>query len=74
MKSRQPVSTVLYFMRNFSIVVGLVLIWRGIWYVLDAIDLMFLNGSHLLTALGGVVVGLAILYWPDKDLKEIEKL
>ncbi len=67
-------STVLYFMRNFSIVIGLVLIWRGIWYVLDAVDIMFLNGSHLLTALGGIVIGLAILYWPDKDLKEIEKL
>lgn len=74
MKSRQSASTVLYFMRNFSTVVGLVLIWRGIWYVLDAIDIMFLNGSHLLTALGGILVGLAILYWPDKDLKEIEKL
>lgn len=67
-------STVLYFMRTFSIVVGLVLVWRGIWYVLDAIDLWFLDGSHIFTAVGGIVIGLAILYWPDKDLKEIEKL
>ena len=61
-------------MRTFSIVVGLVLVWRGIWYVLDAIDLWFLDGSHIFTAVGGIVIGLAILYWPDKDLKEIEKL
>lgn len=74
MKRNQSVSTVLYFMRTFSIVVGLVLVWRGIWYVLDAIDLWFLDGSHIFTAVGGIVIGLAILYWPDKDLKEIEKL
>lgn len=74
MKRSQSISTVLYFLRTFSIVVGLVLVWRGIWYVLDAIDLWFLDGSHIFTAVGGIVIGLAILYWPDKDLKEIEKL
>jgi len=60
--------------QDVSIVVGLVLIWRGIWYILDAIDLTFFGGSHAITALLGVVIGLAILYFPDKDLKEIEKL
>lgn len=74
MKKSQSISTVVYFLRTFSIVVGLVLIWRGIWYVLDAIDLLFLNGSHIFTAVGGIIAGLVILYWPDKDLKEIEKL
>ncbi len=74
MKKSQSISTIVYFLRTFSIVVGLVLIWRGIWYVLDAIDLLFLNGSHIFTAVGGIIAGLVILYWPDKDLKEIEKL
>jgi len=63
-----------YFAKNFSIVVGLVLIWRGIWYVLDGLDLIFFGGSHEWTALAGIVLGLLILYIPDKDLKEIEKL
>ena len=63
-----------YFAKNIYIVVGLVLIWRGIWYVLDALDLFFLNGSHLLSALVGIALGLAILYFPDHDLKEIQKL
>ena len=66
--------TLAYFTRNFSIVVGLVLIWRGIWYVLDALDSQFFGQSHLWTALGGIILGLIILYLPDKDLKEIEKL
>ena len=66
--------TLSYFTKNFSIVIGLVLIWRGIWYVLDALDILFFGGSHAWTAVGGVILGLIILYIPDKDLKEIEKL
>ena len=63
-----------YFAKNISIVVSLVLIWRGIWYVLDAVDIWVFGNSHALTALGGIILGLVILYLPDKDLKEIEKL
>ncbi|MEK7579936.1 MAG: hypothetical protein AAB469_01965 [Patescibacteria group bacterium] len=64
-----------YFIRNFLIVVSLVLIWRGIWYSLDGLDRFFLNNSeHLYTAIGGIILGIILLYLPDKDLKEIEKL
>jgi len=66
--------TFTYLAKNISIVVGLVLIWRGIWYVLDGLDLIFFGGLHTWSAIGGIVVGLIILYIPDKDLKEIEKL
>lgn len=57
-----------------SIIVGVVLVWRGIWYVLDEIDKLFFGGSHAWTAVIGIVIGLVILYLPDHDLKEIEKL
>ena len=63
-----------YFTKNFSIVVALVLIWRGIWYVLDGLDIWLFGNSHVWSALGGIALGLWILYLPDKDLKEIEKL
>ena len=63
-----------YLAKNISTVVGLVLIWRGIWYVLDSLDKWFFNGGHFWTALGGIMLGLIILYLPDNDLKEIEKL
>ena len=63
-----------YFAKNLGIAVGLVLIWRGMWYVLDALDLMFLGGNHLWSALVGIVVGVLILYVPDRDLKELAKL
>ena len=63
-----------YLSKNLFIVVGLVLIWRGIWYVLDGIDAYLFSGNHILTALAGIALGLLILYIPDKDLKEIQKL
>ncbi len=66
--------TIRYFAKNIFIVISLVLIWRGIWYVLDGLDIWFFEGSHIWTAVGGIIVGLLILYLPDKDLKEIEKL
>ncbi len=66
--------TLRYLTKNLGIVIGLVLIWRGIWYVLDGIDQWVFGGNHVITAIGGIVLGLLILYLPDKDLKEIEKL
>lgn len=63
-----------YLVKNISIAIGLVLIWRGIWYVLDKLDALVFGGSHVWTALGGIALGLFILYLPDHDLKEIEKL
>ncbi|MFA5020606.1 MAG: hypothetical protein WC517_00915 [Patescibacteria group bacterium] len=66
--------TLQYLAKNISIVIGLVLIWRGIWYVLDGIDQWLFGGSHAWTALIGIIAGLIILYLPDKDLKEIGKL
>jgi len=63
-----------YFARNMAIVIGLVLVWRGIWHLLDAVDLFVFAGNPLYTAIGGIAIGLAILYYPDKDLKELEKL
>ena len=66
--------TLSYFVKNIGIVIGLVLVWRGIWHIFDEVDMYIFNDYKLLTALGYIVLGLLILYIPDKDLKEIEKL
>ncbi len=63
-----------YFVRTLSIIVGLVLVWRGIWHLFDAIDIYLLDGNRLWTAVGGIIFGILMLYIPDRDLKEIEKL
>jgi uncharacterized membrane protein HdeD (DUF308 family) len=63
-----------YFARTLSIVVGLVMIWRGIWHVLDYIEIKYFNGELFWTGLFGILLGTLLLYLPDQDLKEIEKL
>jgi len=62
------------FGKNLYIVLGIVLVWRGVWYILDKFDIWLFGGSHLWTAIIGVVVGVFLLYLPDRDLKEISKL
>jgi len=63
-----------YFAKNIFTVIGLVLVWRGVWYIFDSVDVYFFGSYHGWTALGGFIVGLLMLYLPDGDLKEIEKL
>jgi len=63
-----------YLSKNLSVVIGIVLIWRGIWYVLDYLDVWLFGSSHALTAIAGITIGILILYIPDKDLKELGRL
>ncbi len=63
--------TLVYFGKHLYHLTGIVLVWRGVWYILDLIDSSIFNGGHALTALGGIAVGLALLYLSDEDLKEI---
>ena len=60
--------------RSLSVAIAIILIWRGIWYLLDIIDSNFLGGTHVFTAIGGIIAGVLILYIPDHDLKELSKL
>jgi hypothetical protein len=60
--------------QNFLVAFGVILIWRGVWYVLDSLDHQFFQGEHLFSAIGGIVIGILILYIPDKDLKELGKI
>ncbi len=73
-KAHRNSSLIRYFAKNIAVVFGLVLIWRGLWYILDELDAFFFEGAHLYSAIAGIIIGLAILYLPDGDLKEIEKL
>lgn len=59
---------------SFLVGVAIVLIWRGIWHILDLVDIRLLGGDQIITAVAGIIVGILILYIPDKDLKELGKL
>ncbi len=63
-----------YFAKNIITVIALVMVWRGVWYVLDGIDSWLFDGYSAWTGLLGIITGVLILYIPDHDLKEIEKL
>lgn len=63
-----------YFVRTLSIVVGIVLVWRGIWHVLDVVEALYFGGDLFWTGIAGIIIGVFLLYIPDHDLKEIEKL
>jgi hypothetical protein len=64
-----------YFVKNFGTIVGIVLIWRGIWALIDTLSLwIFGDVTNVIVGTICIVVGFLILYLPDHDLKEIEKL
>jgi hypothetical protein len=63
-----------YFSKNLLVVLGVVLIWRGIWHILDFLDVAIFAGNGLWTSVGGIIVGLLVLYLPDGDLKELKQL
>lgn len=60
--------------RSFSVALGVLLIWRGLWYILDGMDAIFFGNNHTYSAIGGIIAGILILYLPDKDLKELGKI
>lgn len=60
--------------RNFFVAIGIILIWRGTWLLLDYVDVIVFGGSHIWTALAGIIAGVLILYIPDHDLDELGKL
>ncbi len=63
-----------YFIRNLSIVIGLVLIWRGVWHLLDILETTLGVDKTITAPLIGIIAGVMLLYAPDNDLKELQKL
>jgi len=57
-----------------GVALGLVLIWRGIWYGLDALDVWLFDGVHWISVIIGVILGVLILYLPHRNLKALERL
>ena len=71
---KQTQNIIKYFAEHVITVIALVMVWRGVWYILDGIDYWLFGGYGAWTGVLGLLVGIAILYIPDKKLKEIEKL
>lgn len=52
-------------------IIGAILIWRGIWVLLDRFDDRFFGGSPFWSALGGIVIGVVAVYLADRDLEDV---
>lgn len=63
-----------HFFNTLSVLVAIVLVWRGVWILLDIVDQTLFGGSHVLTAVAGIVLGFLILYIPGRNLRDLEKL
>ena len=63
-----------HFMSNAPVALGIILIWRGIWVVLDAVDQLLCGGSHVITASIGIIIGFLFLYYSEDGLKSLERL
>lgn len=57
--------------RNLYTVIAVVLIWRGVWIILDRLDLIFFGGSHAVTAALGIIVGILMLYARHHHLNDL---
>jgi len=56
---------------SLMMILGAVLIWRGVWILLDRIDVLFFGGSHVWSAIVGVIIGVAIVLLADRDLEDV---
>ena len=63
--SLRPTKT---FFTMILVVTCVVLIWRGIWNLLD---MLFLRNHPILSNVIGILVGVVILYLPDRDIKDL---
>ncbi|MFA6522617.1 MAG: hypothetical protein WCT24_03450 [Patescibacteria group bacterium] len=52
---------------NVLEVIGIIFIWRGAWYVLDALDVYLFDGIHTWTSILGVAIGIIILSFAKKE-------
>lgn len=58
-------------LHHASKVLGVVLVWRGVWVLLDLLDQTLFGGIHVWSAIVGIIFGVIVLYVPDKKIEEI---
>lgn len=66
------------FFRSLYVVFGLVLVWRGVWVILDHVDYWVFGGDQLgeslMLAVITLIVGVALLYFHDHKIDEVGHL
>ncbi len=52
-------------------ILGAILIWRGVWILLDLFDSRFFGGTHVWSSLAGIMIGVIMVYFADRDLEDV---
>ena len=63
--SLKPTKT---FFSMLLVAISIIFIWRGVWNLLDA---YLLPENFIASNVLGILIGILILYLPDKDIKEL---
>lgn len=58
--------------KSISCVTGVVLIWHGIGLALEHLQGLFFVGHEVILAAASFLLGIAILYLPDRNLDELQ--
>lgn len=74
MFSKEAQRNIRHLTSSFSTVLGVVLVWRALWYTFDYIDIEIFGGYSPITVMGSFITGVLLLYLPDKNLEELRKL
>lgn len=61
-------------LRSMYVVLGVVLIWRGVWVILDFFDVLIFGEISLILAGVSILVGLFLLFKHDHKLDELGHL
>jgi len=56
---------------SLLMILGAILIWRGVWILLDLIDNRFLGGTHVWSSVVGIILGVVMVYFADRDLEDV---
>lgn len=57
-----------HFFRNIFVGIGVIFVWRGAW---NLMDLYFFPLSPLWGNIGAIVLGIIIIYLPNRSLHEL---
>lgn len=56
---------------SLLMILGAILIWRGVWILLDLFDNRFLGGTHVWSSVVGIIIGVILVYFADRDLEDV---
>jgi len=59
---------------NIPIAIGIILIWRGVWVLLDLLDKWLFGNDHAVTAIVGILLGVLVMYLSDPNLESLERI